>query len=331
MPEVSIVVPAWNAARFLPATLDSLLGQDLRDIQVVVVDDGSTDDTAMIAEQRAAIDARVHVLRGPNAGVSAARNRGLAVATGKFVLFLDSDDIAAAGMLSTMVAVAEGDASDVVLCSLVRFGLGPDRTVVAPELRATSLSGMAEHLPHLAATSLIHHLGNKIFRRDLIDAVGARFPEGMSIGEDLLFVLSVLDRARLVSCIPDPLYRYRLHGGGTLSVRYHAAGLEAYASHHRGLEALFRRCAVGDSSFASLDDRLVFDLYHHVAQSIGAQGSAGALAIMRALPVSMPREWAIVRKRTPRSLRAMALRSGLPWLVRLCHRLEMEAKRRIRP
>jgi glycosyltransferase involved in cell wall biosynthesis len=105
MPAVSIVMPAYNAAPFIEAAIDSALRQTFTDIEVLVVDDGSTDDTAAIVERMAARDARVRFLRQPNSGVSVARNAALRVARGEFFSLLDSDDLYAPDFLAEQLAI----------------------------------------------------------------------------------------------------------------------------------------------------------------------------------------------------------------------------------
>lgn len=102
-PLVSIIIPAYNRARFLPETLDSVLGQSVTDIECIVVDDGSTDGTKDIVARFCARDPRVRYLRQENRGPSAARNYGLAEARGRFIQFLDSDDIIVADKFAKQV------------------------------------------------------------------------------------------------------------------------------------------------------------------------------------------------------------------------------------
>jgi glycosyltransferase involved in cell wall biosynthesis len=105
MPAVSVVMPAYNTAPFVEAAIDSALRQTFTDIEVLVVDDGSTDDTAVIVERMAARDARVRLLRQPNGGVSVARNAALRVARGDFFALLDSDDLWAPEFLAEQLAI----------------------------------------------------------------------------------------------------------------------------------------------------------------------------------------------------------------------------------
>ena len=108
MPLISIVIPAYNRAHFLPETLESALGQSISDIECIVVDDGSTDDTFAVLERFRERDPRVRYLRQDNRGPSAARNYGLAESRGRYIQFLDSDDIIAQDKLARQMAQLDG-------------------------------------------------------------------------------------------------------------------------------------------------------------------------------------------------------------------------------
>ena len=103
----SVIIPSYNSAAFLPQALDSLLSQTTGDFEIVVVDDGSTDDTQQILDAYAAKDPRVRCVRQENAGVSAARNNGLAAAKGDWVTFLDADDTYAPDTLQAFSTAIE--------------------------------------------------------------------------------------------------------------------------------------------------------------------------------------------------------------------------------
>ena len=121
MAKVSVIIPVYNVAPYLRQKLDSVLGQTLRDIEVICVDDGSDDGCAKILEEYAQKDPRVCVLSQENAGAGAARNLGLAHASGEFLSFLDSDDFFEPTMLEKMVALAQEDNDDFVVCQSAQF------------------------------------------------------------------------------------------------------------------------------------------------------------------------------------------------------------------
>jgi len=120
-PKVSVIVPVYNVAEYLGQCLDTILLQTLQDIEVICVDDGSTDDSLNILNTYAMFDDRLKVIHQENAGAAAARNRGLKEAKGEFISVLDSDDFFRPEMLEKMVAKAEEDGSDVVVCGYSVF------------------------------------------------------------------------------------------------------------------------------------------------------------------------------------------------------------------
>ena len=122
MPKVSVIIPIYNVEEYLRACLDSVLNQTLGDIEIICVDDGSTDCSAMILAEYAAKDSRVRIVAQKNAGAGAARNTGLAIAQGQWISFLDADDVFDSKMLSDMVVAGESENADVVACSEKKRG-----------------------------------------------------------------------------------------------------------------------------------------------------------------------------------------------------------------
>ena len=122
MPKVSVITPVYNVETYLRQCLDSVLNQTLRDIEIICVDDGSTDGSAAILEEYAAKDSRIKVVKQENAGAGAARNAGLSVAKGEWLSILDADDEFSPNMLSEMVEAGERNSADVVACTMVKDG-----------------------------------------------------------------------------------------------------------------------------------------------------------------------------------------------------------------
>ena len=122
MPQVTVVIPAYNAEKYIEETFDSLRAQTLTDWEALIVDDGSTDATAQIAEKASHADARFRLLRQENAGVSAARNHGLSEAQGTYILFLDSDDTLTADSLRAFCGTLDRTGADAAIGRLQSFG-----------------------------------------------------------------------------------------------------------------------------------------------------------------------------------------------------------------
>lgn len=120
-PVVSVIIPVYNQEKYLRKCLDSVCNQSLQNIEVICVNDGSTDNSKEILENYAKQDSRIHILSQKNQGAGAARNLGMQVARGKYLSFLDSDDIFEPLMLETMVRAIEKDDADVLVCRADRF------------------------------------------------------------------------------------------------------------------------------------------------------------------------------------------------------------------
>src|SRR4051794_13197703 len=131
-PTVSVVVPTYNQPRLLSETLDGVLAQTFADFEVVVVDDGSTDDTPAVLARYAGRDGRVRVVRQPNAGIGAARNRGLDEARGRYVAPLDHDDLWMPGKLAAQVAFMQAHPACVGVSVPWAVSSAPDRCAFDP-------------------------------------------------------------------------------------------------------------------------------------------------------------------------------------------------------
>lgn len=113
-PSVSVIVPVYNAEKYLPQCIDSIVNQTIGDIEVLLINDGSSDSSGEILAQYASKDERIKVIEQPNKGAGAARNIGLAMAEGKYLSFLDSDDFFEPNMLELALAKASEDDADIV-------------------------------------------------------------------------------------------------------------------------------------------------------------------------------------------------------------------------
>lgn len=213
MTAVSVIVPAYQAQDLLAATLRRLTTQTLDDLEVVVVDDGSTDGTAAVARAVAAEDPRVRVLElGENRGVSQARAAAVAAARGDYLWLVDADDAVPADAAAALLAAARGADADVVLARAdFVYADGSRRPVPAPA--PGRLVGDAP-LRALLRGEASGHLWNKLFRREVL-APGPFVPA--RVHSDLALVAGALARTRTAVSVDVPVYEYRLRAGSIIT------------------------------------------------------------------------------------------------------------------
>lgn len=238
-PRVSIVVPAYNAEETLGRCLDSLLAQDLQEIEILVVDDGSADGTAAVSEAYARQDRRVRALRLPrNQGVSTARNHGLAQARGEYIGFCDADDWAEPGMYGALLRAAEAGDAQVAFCAVIKEFPGraveialpwPDTVLDAAAIRDDLVPRMVSLDFDGEDQPLSGYTPRNLFAREVLDAV--RFRADIHYAEDLLFIVEALLRARRAAVVSAPLYHYRFHAGSTTQRYSPHVPASPYASH----------------------------------------------------------------------------------------------------
>lgn len=211
-PAVSVVIPVHDVEPYLPALLQALDAQVLRDIEFILVNDGSQDRSGELCDQFAATRPHVTVVHHPQAlGVSQARNAGLERATGRWLGFADADDIPAPELWSTLLQVAEADNLDLVLCN-------GDRFVDTPHHSAAPLYGKPKPSAMLTGEAWLAHCIEQddylvfvylsLTRRALISDLGLRFLPGI-VHEDILWMTQLLLNSRNIRYVDQQLYHWR--------------------------------------------------------------------------------------------------------------------------
>ncbi|MYS26096.1 glycosyltransferase [Streptomyces sp. SID7804] len=212
-PRLSVIVPIYNVERYLPACLDSLAAQTFRDLEVLMVDDGSPDDSASIAAAYESRDERFKLIRKENAGLGAARNTGIAhmSADAEFLTFVDSDDVIPPDAYRQMIASLDESGSDFATGNV--FHLKGEKSWQVPLLKM--LAGEARRRTHISRNPKLiadRIACNKVFRRTFWEREGFVFPEGI-LHEDIPVVLPAHYRAEAVDIIGEPTYFWRLREG----------------------------------------------------------------------------------------------------------------------
>jgi len=206
-PALTVVLPVYDVEDYLAECLDSVLGQSLTDLEVVAVDDGSTDGSAAVLAEYAARDPRLRVVRQANAGLGAARNTGVRQARGTWLTFVDSDDRLPAGALEALVGSLRRTGSDLAVGAVVRFDSSRRWTPEwVHELHARDrLRTTLEELPGLLRNN---YTWNKVYSRELWERSGLEFREGVAY-EDQPIVTQLLLRARSLDVLSATVYEYR--------------------------------------------------------------------------------------------------------------------------
>ena len=243
-PAVSFIVPVYNAEQTLRRCVDSILGQDFKDIELLLIDDGSTDGSPAICDGYAEKDPRVRVIHKENGGVSRARNLGISSAEGRYIQFVDSDDWISHDATAELYEAAAANDCDMVICDFYRVvGKRVQQKGNIDETGVFSREIYAEYMMENPADFYYGVLWNKLFRRDIIEQYGLRMNEEVSWCEDFMFVLEYLLHAKTFFAVQKPLYYYVKTKGSLVSqgmslarvVRMKAEVFECYNSFYKNV------------------------------------------------------------------------------------------------
>ena len=204
---ISVIIPMYNSGATIERCLTSVMGQSYHNTQIIVIDDGSTDNGADIVKKLAAKDDRIQYIRQENGGVSRARNRGLDEAQGEWICFVDSDDVIVEDYLSSLYDSIQETACDIVMCGYRVIMENYTGDIVLSEEQMNSLKGnLREDL-----VTLRYYISSpcmKIFRRDRIEALHLRFREDMALAEDRYFNNHYYAKCRTVAFVNRAQYIY---------------------------------------------------------------------------------------------------------------------------
>jgi glycosyltransferase involved in cell wall biosynthesis len=243
---LTLIMPAWNAEKYIERSVRSVLDQSWRDLRLLVVDDGSTDGTAAILKRLAEADPRLTPMTVPNGGPGRARNLALDLLDEdtKYVMFIDADDVLLPDAAEKAVAAAEAGA-DLVLFGFSIMAVDGSRRDYCEPAQTLSRDELGGALGRLYKANLLNQIWAKLFRAEHIRAGHIRFPD-YRWGEDRFFVFDNLERARRVAVLPDCLYRYIMHEGESLISKYYDRKFEVCLEIDRRMEDMCRSLGVTD-------------------------------------------------------------------------------------
>ena len=209
---ISVIIPIYNANVYLSACIQSILDQTYTDLELLLIDDGSTDASGKICDQYAQKDSRVKVVHNTNHGVSYSRNMGLALAKGEYITFCDADDLYKQNYIMKMRNAAQSQDADIVICNY-SYLHKPQNKIC--ERASGSIEKEEIYRRMFINNTIGGFVWNKFFRKDTIGEI--HFDENMQICEDTYFVCRALKNAKKVYYVGESLYLYRVHQNSTMS------------------------------------------------------------------------------------------------------------------
>ena len=221
---ISIIVPIYNVEKYLPRCIESLINQTYKNIEIILINDGSTDNCGQICNDYRKRDNRIIAINQENAGVSHARNAGLKAASGEFVGFCDPDDWVDSKMYEEMLTAMKTNNSDISICGYEYYDENGQIDINRKyKLKSTEYVSQFEIMKRMSDQPPTIRLGvvNKLFRRSIIE--NQRFKEGLHSAEDVMFLTEYIQKTKDASIIHKPLYLNTVREGsathGGLSIQ----------------------------------------------------------------------------------------------------------------
>ncbi|MDO4466475.1 MAG: glycosyltransferase [Bacillota bacterium] len=213
MKKISIIVPVYNVEKYLECCLESLVNQTLSDIEIILVDDGSKDSSGQICDRYSLNYSNIKVLHIENGGPARARNKGLELAEGKYIGFVDSDDYVELNMFEELYKSAESNNSDIVMCS---FYINDGYSQTTIKMNCRELYNDNQDIKNNILSRFysknntgLYSIVNKIFKNSLIKDNNISFVEGRTYAEDTFFSFDSIKSSNTFSFLNKPFYHYR--------------------------------------------------------------------------------------------------------------------------
>jgi len=221
MSKVSVIVPVYNASGVIGRCVESILRQDYSDIEVLLIDDGSRDDSYRIISDYAEKDSRVKAIHKDNGGVSSARNLGLDRASGEYVQFVDADDWIPFDATKLMVREMEDSGAQMVIGDFYR--VVNDKVSQKGSIKEGGVITRSEYGDNMLFSPADFYYGvlwNKLYRRDILAEYSIRMDDNISYSEDMIFNLEYLLHVEKISVLKAPVYYYVLNEGSLVSQNF---------------------------------------------------------------------------------------------------------------
>lgn len=284
---VSIIIPVYNTAKYLHQALDSVIYQTYQNLQIICVNDGSTDNSLSILKEYAKNDLRIEIITQRNSGLSSARNRGLESAKGDYVLFLDSDDWMDTDTVEKARRNLIDHDVDVVFWGYIKEYDNKSipvqvwhesRRFIGDSMQNLTIRLVAPNEQDLHNPAQLDSIGTawgKLYRREILVASTARFIDTQIIGsaEDVLYNIEVFSQARAAFYAADIYHHYRKNNSNSLTKTYKKDLIIQWQDLFNRMQHLIERFHLGDSAYEALENRKALALIGLGLNEISSESS----------------------------------------------------------
>lgn len=248
---ISVIVPIYNVEKYLARCVDSIVNQTYKNLEIILVDDGSPDRCPQMCDDYAEKDSRIKVVHKKNGGLSDARNAGMAVVTGEYISFIDSDDYVSDDFFECLLDVMNKENSDIAECSVVKFYEDNRFDEISDDLSVKTYDTQDAMSALIAENPFHQHVWNKLYKTELVKdipyAVG-------KLNEDEFWTYRVFGRANKVARLNKTMYYYFQRSSSIMGVGYNIRRLDA-------LEGKANRQKYIEINFPDLSTQAKIDLY----------------------------------------------------------------------
>lgn len=239
----SIIIPAYNCGGFIADAIKSVQEQSYGNFEIVVVNDGSSDDTAAVVEKLASADNRIKLVSKENGGPAKARNTGIASAEGEYLMFLDSDDVYSQGFLEEADRLIEKDGSELLVFGFEQIFTvsGCKKRFAFENMHLEKYTDFGEKFAAVYKSNILNQVWNKVVKKSLITENNIQFPD-YRYGEDRLFVADVIEHSRGISISDKVFYNYIIDGDVSLISSYYDKKADVCLEIYERFSALNAAC-----------------------------------------------------------------------------------------
>lgn len=248
---ISVIVPIYNVEKYLDRCVDSIINQTYKNLEIVLVDDGSLDNCPKMCDDYAEKDSRIKVVHKENGGLSDARNAGMKVATGEYVSFIDSDDYVSLDFYETLLDTIVDNNSDIVECGVVKFYEDNSFDKNSDDLKVTNYDTLDGLEGLINENPFKQHVWNKLYKSSI--ALDIPYEVG-KLNEDEFWTYQIFGKAKKVTRIYKTMYYYFQRGSSIMGKGYNIKRLDA-------LEGKMNRQAYIEKNFPTLTTKAKVDLY----------------------------------------------------------------------